>query len=276
MSAPFAIFCFRLSVLSCALSGLAGCAPPKSPVAHPIPSLPNAQPSVEEQVSSPTPPIAEESGRSDPCLNAQGWRQSVCAFARKSLVHAAWGYEHGLRDYSLAADLAARDHVTVDDDVLFAAAMLHDLGGFAPYRQEGIDHALRSAEIVGSVLGPAGFPPAKLEGVRGAILHHSYYDKTRPTTPEGVMLHDADGLDFLGAVAAMRILAIAGDPAAPDVASALKLLTSLYANVPSRIYGVYAEKLARERGNELRAFLVALARETNGFGVPRGRSSQNQ
>jgi uncharacterized protein len=185
-------------------------------------------------------------------------------------VHAAWGYEHGLRDYTLAAELAARDRMAVDDDVLFAAAMLHDVGGFAPYRQEGVDHAVRSAEVVASVLTSAGFPFAKLESVRAAVIHHSYYDKTRPTTAEGLVLHDADGLDFLGAVAALRILAIAGrDPAARDVGSALKLLGSLLANVPASIYGVYARELSSTRQQELRAFLEAVARQTGGFGVPR-------
>ena len=42
-------------------------------------------------------------------------------FAKAHFKNPAWGYSHCERDYALARELAAADHVTVDDDVLFAA-----------------------------------------------------------------------------------------------------------------------------------------------------------
>jgi uncharacterized protein len=208
----------------------------------------------------------------NPCSNVTGWRAAACDFSRTKLVHAAWGYEHSLRDYTLATVLAQADHVAVDDEVVFAAAMLHDMGGFAPFETAGVDHAARSAALAPEVLASFGFPAAKAVAVRAAIIHHSYYDPQRPETPEGLVLHDADGIDFLGAVAAMRILAIAGrEPGIGDTAAALGLLKSLARDVPGKIYGGPAtQAIAAERAQELTTFLSAVERESFGFGIPGG------
>src|ERR1700730_12426717 len=56
------------------------------------------------------------------------WRTTVREFAASQFNHPAWGYSHSLRDYALARELAAADHVTLDDEVLFAAACLDGMG----------------------------------------------------------------------------------------------------------------------------------------------------
>jgi len=43
------------------------------------------------------------------------------------------GMEHSERDYCLAEGFAHDDGLEVHADVLFAAAMLHDMAAFAPY-----------------------------------------------------------------------------------------------------------------------------------------------
>ena len=52
------------------------------------------------------------------------WRAGLEAFAKAHFRHPAWGWQHNLRDYDVARDLARSDGVTVDDDVLFAAAWM--------------------------------------------------------------------------------------------------------------------------------------------------------
>ena len=69
------------------------------------------------------------------------WRTQVKAFAAEHFQNPAWGYSHCERDYSLARSLALADHVTLDDDVLFAAAYLHDMAAFPPWADPKIDHA---------------------------------------------------------------------------------------------------------------------------------------
>src|ERR1700754_2228557 len=68
------------------------------------------------------------------------WRAAVHRFAEANLKHPAWGLSHSVRDYELAKELAAADHVTLDDDVLYAAAYLHDVAAFAPFRKPDVDH----------------------------------------------------------------------------------------------------------------------------------------
>ena len=63
------------------------------------------------------------------------WKVTVYDFARKTLHHPAWGWQHSERDYHLAVEVARGDRLTVDTDVLFAAAMLHDMAGFPPYEK---------------------------------------------------------------------------------------------------------------------------------------------
>src|SRR6516162_8885369 len=82
-----------------------------------------------------------------------GWREVVRQFAAQHFKNPAWGYSHSVRDYKLAKDLAEADHATLDDDVLFAAAYLHDLAAFAPWdrEKEGVDHADEGARVVGAI-----------------------------------------------------------------------------------------------------------------------------
>src|ERR1700728_4981867 len=154
---------------------------------------------------------------------ARDWRASVRELAVSHFKNPAWGYSHCLRDYALARELAAADHVTLDDDVLFAAAYLHDIAAFKPWENPKLDHSDVAADIVGTVLQGAGCPMAKLDAVRGAIRTHMYYRE--PVGPEALYLHDADALDWLGAIGVARVTALV-DPegGAPDGPNAVKML----------------------------------------------------
>ena len=192
---------------------------------------------------------------------APEWRGKVVALASKNFRHPAWGYSHCRRDYSLAQALAAKDHVTLDDDVLFAAAYLHDMAGFAPWRDDKRDHSDVAADLVGTVLDGSDFPRAKLEAVRAAIRTHMFYRD--PTGPEAIYLHDADALDWLGAVGVARILALV-DPqgGAPDGAAAVKTIEGYLVNTPSRIVSPAGKALAATRIAEEKTILQALRAET--------------
>ncbi|BDU21570.1 HD domain-containing protein [Dyella sp. GSA-30] len=146
------------------------------------------------------------------------WRQTVRAFAASHFKNPAWGLSHSERDYELAIQLAASDHVALDDDVLFAAAYLHDMAAFKPWEVEGKDHSDVGAVSIDTVLKGTSFPVDRLEAVRGAIRTHMYY--RAPVGPEATYLHDADALDWLGAIGIARVLALADthgqSPTVPD------------------------------------------------------------
>jgi HD superfamily phosphodiesterase len=196
--------------------------------------------------------------------SAPQWRTIIAQFALDHFKNPAWGYSHCLRDYRLARELAAADHVSLDDDVLYAAAYLHDMAAFEPWEKSGVDHADQAASIVDTVLKNTGFPMKKVEAVRGAIRTHMY-DRD-PLGAEALYLHDADALDWLGAVGVARLFGLVdahgGNPTGPDV---VKELESNLAKVPARVLSPAGKARVAARTEELQSFLRELRQETDDY-----------
>jgi uncharacterized protein len=191
------------------------------------------------------------------------WRARVRAFADAHLQHTAWGPAHGRRDYELTLALARAEGIIVDDDALYAAGYLHDMGGLPPYAQPGVDHGERGAQVVDSVLRAAGFPMAKAPLVKDIIIHHVYY---RPpgTSPEAILFRDADILDFLGAIDVARIVSLTTrEPWAQDLPQAIAVVERNMREMPGRLQTAAAKREAERRVREMQAFLDALRAETD-------------
>jgi HD superfamily phosphohydrolase YqeK len=201
-----------------------------------------------------------------PAGDGQGWRTVVSKFAQEHFHNPAWGYSHCQRDYQLARELAAADHVTLDDDVLYAAAYLHDMAAFEPWEKSGVDHADQAAELVGTILKNTGFPMKKLDAVRGAIRTHMY--DRNPVGQEALYLHDADALDWLGAVGVARIFGLVdpkgGNPTGPEV---VPMLESNLAKVPARVLSPAGKSRVAERQEQLALFLRQLREQTQNLRV---------
>ena len=204
--------------------------------------------------SAPATAVRSPAGTAD-------WHATVRDFAAKHFKNPAWGYSHCMRDYALAREMAAADHVALDDDVLFAAAYLHDMAAFKPWENEKLDHSDVGAGLVDTVLRGTGFPMAKIDAVRGAIRTHMYYRD--PVGPEALYLHDADALDWLGAIGVARIMALV-DPngGEPDGPKAAKMLEDNLKNVPARVLSPAGRARVAPRKAELEEFLKDLRRET--------------
>lgn len=192
---------------------------------------------------------------------AVAWRDTIRTFASEHFKHPAWGYSHCERDYRLAVQLAGEDGARIDDDVLFAAAYLHDIAAFPPWEKTDRDHADQGADVVAEVLNGSGFPMEKLEAVRGAIRTHMY-DRT-PNGPESLYLHDADALDWLGAIGVARIVALV-DPhgGRPTGSEVVGMLDKNLADVPARVLSKAGRAHVPERVKELEKFLRDLRRES--------------
>ena len=162
--------------------------------------------------------------------------------------------------------MAATDRVALDDDVLYAAAYLHDIAAFAPWAkdEDKFDHSDVGADAVEAILKGTGFPMAKLEAVRGAIRTHMYYRE--PKGPEALYLHDADALDWLGAIGVARIFGLVdplgGDPDGPKAAA---MLADNLQKVPSRVRSPAGRARLPALEAELKSYLDNLRRETQGF-----------
>jgi uncharacterized protein len=199
-----------------------------------------------------------------PIASSGDWRTAVRAFAAEHEKHPAWGYSHCLRDYELAKVLAAEDHVVLDDDVLYAAAYLHDVAALPPYEKPHADHAEEAARIVGSLLAGTGFPMAKIDAVREAIRTHMFNRK--PVGPEALYLHDADALDWLGAIGIARIFSLV-DPngGQPDGPAALKMLQENLKRVPPGILSTAGRARSVRRVLELAQYLRNLSAQSDDF-----------
>jgi uncharacterized protein len=195
---------------------------------------------------------------------APGWRTVVAQFAQEHLKNPAWGYSHSVRDYRLARELAAADHVTLDDDVMYAAAYLHDMAAFEPWEKTGVDHADQAASLVDTILKNTGFPMKKIQAVRGAIRTHMF--DRNPVGPEALYLHDADALDWLGAIGVARIFGLVdphgGNPTGPEV---VPMLESNLAKVPPRVLSPAGKARVAERTRQLETFLRDLRQQTDNF-----------
>ncbi|MEW6727304.1 MAG: HD domain-containing protein [Bacillota bacterium] len=191
------------------------------------------------------------------------WRENLNRLIHKEGTHPAWGLAHCSRVYKLAWQLGTGHDL--DDDVLWAAAMIHDLGAYPALRQNGVDHAARSAQVAGELLPALGFPSAKLAQVLSVIRGHMFY--TPPAdSPEARFFHDADVLEFMGAIGVARILSIVGlDDWTPDLPSAIKLLRKFSEELPASLVTAEGKALGEQRREEMARFLDELEQETYRF-----------
>lgn len=191
------------------------------------------------------------------------WRDSVRAFAEAHLQHTAWGPAHARRDYEVTLMLAREEHVPVDTDVLYAAAYLHDWGGIPPYAVTGIDHGDRSIQLVDTLLARVGFPMDKAPLVKEIIDHHQYY-RPADTVAVAVLFRDADILDFMGAIDVARILSLTTrERFTPDLTHAVQAIRKQMTDMPALLQSGTAKKEGQRRVAEMRAFLDALALESD-------------
>lgn len=210
----------------------------------------SAQPSLSDSPADlPTVPVT--------FAPTEPWQEAALRQAQSSFNHPSWGYRHAERNYALAWRLAQAEGLHVDDDVLFAAALLHDWGGLEPYEVDGTPHQVRSVELAEPFLREAGFPMEKWPAVRDAILGH--VPNGQPTTPEGIVLHDADLLDFMGAEGIARFLAAPSHE--PTVDQGLEWIETFGLSLGDRLITDEARRLAEPRLAYMRSFLEQLRGE---------------
>ena len=188
------------------------------------------------------------------------WKLTIYDLARAKFHHPAWGWQHSERNYRIALQLARGDSLRVDEDVLFAAAFLHDMAAFMPCADAKLEHGECAARQSGAILRAAGFPMEKLPAVQAAERGHMYYSDPG-TQPEAIVLHDADSLDFLGDIGAARMLSLTGENA-ESFARVVKTLRSFVRDIPPRLITKTAKQIGAERAAELSRFLDTLDAET--------------
>ena len=193
--------------------------------------------------------------------SAADWRDQVRSLASENFNHPAWGFSHCQRDYDLARQLAKEDNVTLDDDILFAASFLHDIAAFPKWSAPKVDHSDRGAEAAASLLEQMDFPKEKLPAVRAAIQTHMYYRK--PVAPEAIYLHDADAIDWLGAIGIVRAFAVVGpNKGSAATVAAAENLSKLLHDVPPQVFSNAGKTRLPAAISETEKFLQDLKTQT--------------
>jgi uncharacterized protein len=156
-----------------------------------------------------------------------------------------------------------------DDDVVYAAAWLHDLGVFIGHRPEdpvelsrwdNVAYAMKQAP---AVLLEAGFPTTKVAQVVEAIRTHQ--PLMSPSSIEGNILRDADILEQLGAIGILRVAAKIGrDTRYPTFTDATTTLRKALTELPGKLHLDAAKALARPKIALLEGFLQGLDQEAHG------------
>jgi uncharacterized protein len=195
--------------------------------------------------------------------NPVNWRNAVEVYIRAEALPVD-KYGHQPRLYALASEIGRG--LEYDDDVVFAAAWMHDLGVFLGHRPRDPEELARWDHVPYTIaksrelLTAWGFPVEKLDAVDEAIRTHQ--PKDEPQTIEATVLRDADILEQLGAVGALRALVKVGrDSRFPTFSSVVPLLRKLAAELPGKLRTARGRELAASRLATLNALLAALEEE---------------
>jgi uncharacterized protein len=196
-------------------------------------------------------------------MNNPAWRQSVMAYIRAE-AQPKDKFGHQPRLYALAKEIGK--DMSYDDEVLFAAAWMHDLGVYIGHRPtneaelERWNHVPYTIARTRELLAACGFPIEKLDAVCEAIRTHQPFDD--PKTTEATILRDADMLEQLGAIGALRALAKVGrDTRYPTFSSVLPVLQRAAAELPDKLRLPSARALAEPRVEVLKTLISAITSE---------------
>jgi uncharacterized protein len=192
-------------------------------------------------------------------VKTQDFRAAIVDYIRAQ-AKPAEKFSHQPRLYELTKAVGAGQ--MYDDDVVFAAAWMHDLGVFVGHRPEE-PAALAAWDCVAyamsrapAILEQLGFPAKKIPAVVEAIRTHQ--PSADPTAIEGIILRDADILEQLGATGILRtVCKIGRDTRFQTFPDALQALQTSADTLPGRLKLPASRLLAEGRLRALRDFLEA-------------------
>jgi uncharacterized protein len=197
-------------------------------------------------------------------MKSSNFRTAIVDFIREQ-AKPVDKFSHQPRLYELTKAVGAGQ--TYDDDVVFAAAWLHDLGVFIGHRPEDLaalaqwDMIAYAVERVPILLKDFGFPAEKIPAVLKVIRTHQ--PQFQPTTMEGIIVRDADILEQLGAVGILRTVSKIGrDTRFQIFPDALHVLQKNADTLFAQLHLNTSRKLAETRLHVLKEFLRAAEAES--------------
>lgn len=170
-----------------------------------------------------------------------------------------WGYRHCRRVYALARELARLERLSPDPELLYIAALLHDVGLYKAYsHRKEPEHARRSSAVAERLLKDGNLPAQDIRVVLDAIENHPP-GPSPGATVEAALLKDAVALDYLGAIGVSRVLAMVGtEEDVPDLGAAVRHSESLHESIPGFLVLESSKYMARDRTREKEYFMESL------------------
>jgi uncharacterized protein len=187
------------------------------------------------------------------------WRKSLYdLILREAQPREKFGHQPRL--YVLTQRIG--EGLAYDDDIVYAAVYLHDLGVFTGHRPEDPellakwDNTAYAVARTPEILRGICFPEAKIVAVQAAIATHQPH--CTPESIEATILRDADMLEQLGAVAVLRTVCKVGrDTRFHAFTDAVQSLERALDTLPALLSLSESRLLAAPRIEALRAFLAS-------------------
>jgi uncharacterized protein len=163
------------------------------------------------------------------------------------------GFDHIVRVYRMAERIAKAEGA--DLEIIRAAALLHDIEGSNPAKDERLNHHEQSADIAADILRKEGWAEDRIAAVQHSIRAHRYRDRREPpATLEAKVLFDADKLDVLGAIGVVRVLGYAIQAGQPAYAEPSQHFLDTGEEEPGEPHSAYHEHLFKLRKVKDRLF----------------------
>jgi uncharacterized protein len=196
--------------------------------------------------------------------SAPDWRTALAGYIARE-AKPVEKYGHQPRLYALTCQIG--ESLAYDDDIVYAATWLHDLGVFEGHRPEERaalerwDNVAYAIDRTPAILADFGFPLEKVGGVLECIRTHQPHFE--PVTLESTILRDADILEQLGAIGTLRTVCKVGrDTRFQTFTQAATSLQSALDRLPPLLRLPSAKLLAAPRIRILQDFLAAITHES--------------
>ena len=141
------------------------------------------------------------------------WESLFCDYIslyNKDHHDASHDISHFQRVYRTAQYIAHVESAPIDLFVLLAAAYFHDIVSLPKDHPENAMSSCYAAMKAKEILHQLEFPKEKIDPVCHAIMAHSFSAGLHPETQEAKIIQDADRMEALGAIGAMRVFYVSG------------------------------------------------------------------
>jgi HD superfamily phosphodiesterase len=171
-----------------------------------------------------------------------------------------WAVSHAERLLHLVEQIA--EDRAYDQEIMELAAYLHDWGAFPAYLRKGVEHAIRSRQVVEEeILTQLNLVPEQKDILLEAIELHDYRDQHPTKSIEALLLREADMLEFLGMIGIARDFA----RGPRDIETCYKRILARRNDIQGRFTLPRAQEIARVRLQRMETSLQWLNEES--FGI---------